>query len=177
MRIIGVDPGVNGACGVITETGNFVEAFEMPTVIANKSSNRQMVNAYELAAQLRRILGDADGDIVAITESVNAMPDQGVASVFAFGKSFGIVLGVLAALGISTELVSPVRWKKHFELAGGEKEQARELAIRLFPAAPMPLKKHHNRAEALLIARYYRDVYLRPAPVIHRSAEAAGVPF
>lgn len=166
-----------GAIGVITETGNFIEAFEMPTVLANKSSNRQMVNAYELAAQLRRILIEAPVGVVAIAEQVNAMPDQGVASSFAFGKSFGIVIGVLAALGISTELVSPQRWKKHFDLAGGEKEQARELAIRLFPTSPMPLKKHHNRAEALLIARYYRDVYLRPAPVIHPEAERAGVPF
>lgn len=177
MRIIGVDPGVNGAIGVLTETGNFVEAFEMPTVLANKSSNRQMVNAYGLAGELRRVLNDGDGDVFAITEAVNAMPEQGVASVFAFGQSFGIVLGVLAALGISTEKVSPRRWKGHFDLAGGEKDLARELAIRLYPSAPLHLKKHHNKAEALLIARYYRDVHLRPAPVVHPHAEAMGVPF
>lgn len=177
MRIIGVDPGVNGAIGLLTESGQYVESFEMPTVLANKSSNRQMVNAYGLAAELRRILNDGDGDVVAITEAVNAMPEQGVASVFAFGKSFGIVLGVLAALGISTETVSPQRWKKHFELPGGEKERARELAIRLFPTAPLHLKKHHNKAEALLLCRYYKDVWLRPGPVVHQNAVAAGVPF
>jgi crossover junction endodeoxyribonuclease RuvC len=37
----------------------------------------------------------------AFVEQVGAMPGQGVSSVFAFGKTFGSILGVLAAHGIS----------------------------------------------------------------------------
>jgi Holliday junction resolvasome RuvABC endonuclease subunit len=160
MRILGIDPGVSGACAIVTEAGHYVSAFDMPTVLANKSSNRRMVNAYELAGLVRRALNEAQGDIVAVIENVNAMPDQGVASVFAFGKSYGIVLGVLAALGLSTELVTAARWKKHFGLER-DKEQARELATRMFPLASLPLKKDHNKAEALLLARWYRDTQCR----------------
>lgn len=156
MRILGIDPGVNGACAVVTEAGHYITAFDMPTVLANKSSNRQMVDAYGLAALLRAQLREAGGELVAVLENVNAMPDQGVSSSFAFGVSYGIVRGVLAALGISTELCSAARWKKHFALER-DKQQARELAIRMFPLAALPRKKDHNKAEAILLARWYRD--------------------
>lgn len=157
MRIIGCDPGISGGIGVIEGSGHYVEAFELPTVLANKSSNRRMVDAYGLAAELRRINRDAGGDIKAICEAVNAMPGQGVSSMFAFGKSYGIILGVIAAIGISTELVAPQRWKKHFGLSGPDKDQGRELAIRLFPTCPLPRKKDHGRADALLIAKYFAE--------------------
>ena len=91
------------------------------------------------------------------------MPDQGVSGVFAFGKSYGILLGVLAALGISTHIVSPQKWKGFFAL-GREKDQSRELAQRMWPAAPLGLKKHHNRAESLLLAKFYADTVLRQLP-------------
>jgi crossover junction endodeoxyribonuclease RuvC len=163
MQILGLDPGVSGACGVLSATGDFIDVFDMPTIIANKSSNRQMVNAYELANLVRARLNEASGDLVAITEGVNAMPEQGVSGVFAFGKSYGILLGVLAALGISTHIVSPRKWKGFFAL-GREKDQSRELAQRMWPTAPLSLKKHHGRAEALLMAKFYTDAILRPLP-------------
>lgn len=162
-QIIGIDPGVSGAIGVLTESGAFVDVFDMPTVLANKSSNRQMVNAYELANLLRARLVNAPAGVVAITENVNAMPEQGVASVFAFGKSYGILLGVLAALGISTHIVTPQKWKAFYSL-GREKGQSRELAQRMWPVAPLGLVKHHNRAEALMLSRYYVEAILRPLP-------------
>jgi len=163
MQIIGIDPGVSGAVGVLTESGRYVDVFDMPTVLANKTGNRQMVSPIDLANLIRKALINAPADVVAITEGVHAMPDQGVASVFAFGKSYGILLGVLAALGISTHIVSPAKWKGFFAL-GREKDQSRELAQRMWPDAPLGLKKHHNRAEALMLARYYADAILRPLP-------------
>lgn len=155
MRIIGIDPGVSGAAAIIGENGAMLAITDMPTVLANKSSNRQMVNAYALAATLREWMS-THGPCVAITENVNTMPEQGIASSGAFMKSYGMILGVVAALGISMEIVSPQRWKKHFALSR-DKDSARELAQRMFPAAPLNLKKHHNRAEALLLAKYYRE--------------------
>jgi crossover junction endodeoxyribonuclease RuvC len=161
VRIIGLDPGVSGAVGVLTEAGAYVEVFDMPTVLANKSSKRLMVSPVELANLMRARLQDAAGDAVAVTEGVNAFPDQGVASVFAFGKSYGILLGVVAALGISLHVVSPAKWKGFFAL-GREKDQSRELAQRMWPAAPLGLKKYHGRAESLLLAKFYVDTVLRP---------------
>lgn len=173
MRILGVDPGISGAFGLLEASGKYIDCFDMPTVLQNASSSRQMVNQYELAKVLRVVVMDAPDSIVAVVENVNAMPKQGVSSSFAFGKSFGMILGVIGALGVSIELVSPQRWKKEFGLKqkkspdGTEdnrpqvQDQARSIAQRLFPAAPLGLKKHHARAEALLIAKWYADSHGR----------------
>jgi crossover junction endodeoxyribonuclease RuvC len=156
MRILGIDPGVNGACAIVSDGGQYISAFDMPTVLANKSSNRQMVDAYTLATTLRHALADSRGEMVAVMEQVNAMPGQGVSSMFAFGQACGTVRGVMAALGISLELCPAARWKKHYGI-DRDKERARELAIRMFPLASLPRKKDHNKAEALLLARWYQQ--------------------
>jgi hypothetical protein len=171
-RILGIDPGVNGACGIVSEAGHYISAFDMPTVLANKSSNRQMVDAYSLATTLRHVLSDCGGELVAVMENVQPMPSaeagqarrgMGAASAFAFGKSIGIISGVVAALGISLELCAPARWKKHYGLPGGteSKERARELAIRLFPQGNFPRKKDHNKCESLLLAKWFADTRAR----------------
>ena len=53
----------------------------------------------------------------AVVERVHSMPRQGEASTFSFGCSFGVVLGVLGAMGIPFELVAPKVWKGGFESA------------------------------------------------------------
>lgn len=176
MRILAIDPGIAGAVAVLTESGAFIEAVDMPTVLANKSSSKQMVDAYGLASFVRKHVLEANGDIVALIENVQPMPSigrgkdadsderrsMGAASAFAFGKSCGIPLGMIAYAGLSVEFVAPARWKKAFGL-GREKDQSRELALRLWPTATDVLKrkKDHNRADALLIARWYADVQRR----------------
>ncbi len=54
--------------------------------------------------------------------------------------------------------VPSAQWKKKLNLKGGKdgKEQSRERAIETFPvfAGRFNLKKHHNRAEAALLAIY-----------------------
>lgn len=162
MQIIGIDPGVSGAVAVLTESGRFVSVFDVPTVAANKSSNRQQVSPIDLANLIRSQLVNAPADVVAVTENVAAMPGQGVSSMFAFGKSYGIILGVLAALGISTHIVTPAKWKGFYSL-GKEKDQSRELAQRMWPDAPLGLKRHHGRAEALLLAKFYADSIVKGA--------------
>jgi hypothetical protein len=49
-----------------------------------------------------------------------------------------------------------VAWKRHFKL-GSDKEFSRALAVRLYPSAPLNLKKHADRAEALLMARWFYE--------------------
>src|SRR5260370_36264678 len=45
-------------------------------------------------------------------EHVSAMPGWGSTSLFAFGKAYGIVIGVLAAVGVPISFVAPRAWKK-----------------------------------------------------------------
>jgi crossover junction endodeoxyribonuclease RuvC len=92
----------------------------------------------------------------AFVEQVGAMPGQGVSSTFAFGKAFGIILGVLAARSVPLTLVPPVRWKRAMGVLKGSKDGCRARASQLLPAAAhqWPLRRHDGRAEAALIALY-----------------------
>ena len=87
------------------------------------------------------------------------MPKQGVSSSFCFGEGKGMWEGILAALNIPVELVSPQRWKKEIMAdQGKDKSAARFKAMALFPSLADQLKlvKHDGRAEALLLAEYGR---------------------
>ena len=48
----------------------------------------------------------------AMIEQVHSMPKQGVASSFKFGRHYGFLLGVLTALGIPYQTVTPQKWQK-----------------------------------------------------------------
>lgn len=176
MRIIGIDPGITGAISLVTEQANFVSVFDIPTMLANKTGNKQQVNVAELAKLLRTVLLD-NPDVKAIMERVTAMPStpgaggdrrgMGAASAFSFGKCVGHIEGALAALGIPVEFVTPQQWKRALNLPS-DKEAARAMAQSIFPQAPLGLKKHAGRAEALLIGKWYAD---------RTRMHASGVPF
>ena len=88
MRVLGIDPGLNGAF-VVLEDNTPIEWGLMPTM-AEGTNNR--INGAALASQWRFL------DIkIAYLEQVNAMPGQGVRSMFTFGHSVGTVRGVLGA--------------------------------------------------------------------------------
>ena len=144
--IIGIDPGISGAIAVLDAGGLLVAHSAMPTYQPGKASR---VNAAALCAFL-----DPYRAGHAILEQVGAMPGQGVASMFSFGHAAGSVEGVLAALGISYELVTPQTWKRAYKLNGKPKDASRALAQRLYPGAPLGRKKDSGLADALLLARY-----------------------
>ena len=93
----------------------------------------------------------------AYLERAQAMPKQGVTSMFNYGKGFGLWLGLLIGIGIPYTLVSPRRWKAVMLSDMGKDKGASILrAKQLFPqcASQLQLVKDHNKAEALLIAAY-----------------------
>lgn len=145
MIIVGIDPGVSGAYAFLTdELVEPVYVGDLPVVDGNLD-----------ASALTRVLGGVKIDAL-VVERVSAMPGQGVSSMFKFGRAYGTILGVAAALGIETHLVTPAQWKKAYGLPGKDKEKARELAIRLYPKVDgLSRKKDHGRAEALLLARWW----------------------
>jgi len=154
--IIGIDPGVNGAVAILEAgTGKLVQVFDMPSVdisVAGRSKRR--VAPYLLAEELR--LFNVDGTR-AIVENVNAMPGQGVSSMFAFGLAFGLALGVLAGMGITAELVTPAKWRRDLSVNPG-KDGSRLLAMTLWPDQAKEFKRVRDdgRAEAALIGHWLR---------------------
>lgn len=151
MITLGIDPGLSGAVGVLRD-GAFLALEDMPTVAKGSGSVKYEVDPAGLITLLRRHV-PADEPAAVVLERVNAMPGQGVSSVFSLGDSFGTTRCAVAACRLELTYVTPVSWKKHFKLPS-DKEQSRALASRLFPGAELHLKKHADRAEALLMARW-----------------------
>jgi crossover junction endodeoxyribonuclease RuvC len=89
----------------------------------------------------------------AIVEKVGAMPGQGVSSMFSFGRSVGIIEGVLAALQVPTTFITPQAWQKAIGAAKG-KDGSRQRCMELFPRDShlFARVKDDGRADAVLIA-------------------------
>jgi crossover junction endodeoxyribonuclease RuvC len=83
------------------------------------------------------------------------MPNQGVVSMFNFGRSCGAVHGVLAALSIPYMMTRPEVWKSALGL-GRDKQESLKLAKSLWPehAHLWALRKNDGIAEAALLAHY-----------------------
>lgn len=149
LRIIGVDPGYEGAI-VSLVAGKIEAVWDMP--VTQNQWNRTQLNYGKLA----EIFGSFNPkeDLICV-EKVHAMPKQGVVSMFNFGCQFGALQAYCAAFKLNCRLVDPKTWKSAAGLIGKPKEAALDLAKNvIFPdqAALFQLKKHIGRADAALIA-------------------------
>lgn len=153
--ILGIDPGLTGAIAALDHNGALIDATDLPTILIGKGggSVKRQISAAGLAEHLRWVTGRIMDDTLVIIERVAAMPKQGASSTFSLGDTSGCIRGVVATLGLPISYVTPAQWKKHFGL-GTDKEEARARATLLYPAAELTRKKDHNRAEAILLARY-----------------------
>lgn len=154
MITFGIDPGLSGAVAALRD-GVYLGVHDMPTVAKGSGSVKSEVDPAGLIDLLRRCAPAGEAVAVAL-ERVNAMPGQGSSSIFSLGDSFGCARSAVAACRFETVYVTPAQWKKHFKLTS-DKEMSRALAVRLFPDAPLHLKKYADRAEALLLARWLYD--------------------
>ena len=159
MRIIGIDPGLSGAIAIL-EDNKVKEVFDMPVMSDGKKNKRQL-NSAQLVKILKDNIKD-DANTVMVVEQVNAMPGQGVTSMFNFGQTFGAIKGICAALGLPIFFVRPSKWKKHFELINSSKDSSRTKAIEMYPNLSNQLakKKDVNKSDAILIARFFAETRL-----------------
>jgi crossover junction endodeoxyribonuclease RuvC len=81
---------------------------------------------------------------------------QGAVSQARLVSSMYLIWGIAVGLGLPVELVVPQTWKAHYSLRGSDKELSRLRCLKLWPdtARHLTRKKDHNRAEAILLARY-----------------------
>ena len=159
MIIIGVDPGVSGAISIL-ENKKVLEVFDMPTMIDGKK-NKKQVNGAQVTNIIKERL-NGEKDVILVVEHVNAMPGQGVTSMFNFGQSFGVIKGICSALSLPIYFVRPTKWKKYFNLIKTNKDASRTKVIEAYPEISNKLhrKKDSNRADAILIALYFNDTQL-----------------
>ena len=162
MIIFGIDPGISGAISVL-ENKKVIEVFDMPTMIDGKKNKRQ-VNGSQVTNIIKERLNNNNNneEIIVVVEHVNAMPGQGVTSMFNFGQSFGVIKGICSALSLPIYFVRPTKWKKYFNLINTNKDASRTKVIEVYPhiSSKLSRKKDSNKADAILIARYFNDTQL-----------------
>jgi crossover junction endodeoxyribonuclease RuvC len=88
-------------------------------------------------------------------EKQQAMPKQGVVSMFKLGYAFGQIVSTAALSRTPYTLIAPAVWKRSMNLPK-DKDAARRQAQQWFPDLHDQLKrkKDEHRAEALLIGLY-----------------------
>jgi crossover junction endodeoxyribonuclease RuvC len=94
-------------------------------------------------------------DVEFILEAVHAMPKQGVSSTFKFGMAFGGAIAIIERFSKTSHMVTPQKWKKDMGLTS-DKAESLSMARKLWPLAPLHRVKDGGRAEALLMAEWYR---------------------
>ena len=146
MIYMGIDPGFSGAWGMINTHGQYIQTGDMHN--DTKQINSKLV-VYEI--QMAR----ANDDMVIVLEAVHSMPNQGVSSSFKFGMAYGVALSIAERFSCPWQLVTPQRWKKDMQLSSDKKESL-AMARQLWPAAPLQRQKDNGRAEALLMAEWFR---------------------
>lgn len=151
MRHIGIDPGLSGAVAIISDDS--LKVFDMPTMTVDRNGKaKRQVSANELAELLNLYAGK---DCHVYCERVGAVSGQGVTSVFSFGRSFGMIEGILAALKMPVTFVAPATWVKGVGRGPG-KDASRARAMELFKGCEhlFARVKDDGRADAALIAHW-----------------------
>lgn len=135
----GIDPGTQGAIGLVDQDGRFVTVEDMP--VLPTSTGRRQVDASGLASILR-----LHAPAFVLVERVGPRPGEGAVGGFGFGHSFGCILGVLGALELPHGLIQPAVWKRRAGIP--------PRSDKAMPAAGPHLSraKDDGRAESLLLA-------------------------
>jgi crossover junction endodeoxyribonuclease RuvC len=149
MIVAGIDPGLTGAIARFdAATEALVDVVDMPIFrLAKAGKGSKIVDAYLVAVLLGRGCGHV------FVERQQTRPGQAAQAVAKTFTGYGVILGVIAALGIPVTHVSSHQWKTALRVPAA-KDGARARASELVRggAAHWPLVKHDGRAEASLIA-------------------------
>lgn len=150
--MIGIDPGVAGAAAIVDHAGG-ADVVDLPML---RVHSKKYVDAFEL-----RKLIEKHAPRLIVIELAGARRMQGVQSVTQTWLVYGGIVATALTTGVPIEIVSPLKWKRELGLIGATKEASRKKALRFFPALAHELrfKKHHNRAEGLLLAKWGMSVH------------------
>ena len=89
--------------------------------MAEGKKNKRQLNSAQLSQYMSKNVENINKTSV-VVEQVNAMPGQGVTSMFNFGQTFGAIKGISATLKLPIYFVRPSKWKKHFDLINSSKD-------------------------------------------------------
>lgn len=139
MKILGIDPGRNGAIALFDKLERRVQTFDMP----------------DTTLGLHELLSSMPVVRVCVLEKPFYPQMIGITNAVKIAEAFGILKGALAWLSIPTQEARPAEWKAALNL-NSSKAASREKASQMFPddAAQWARVKDDGRAEAALLAWY-----------------------
>lgn len=146
MRVIGIDPGVDGAMA-LWDRGQVRAVMDLPVEGGE-------IDGWALWSQLC-LLNAQEPITMVFLEETNAMPKIGSKGNYSQGLSRGIIVTAVKIAAVPLTRVKPAVWKRKAGL-GTDKADSLKLAKELWPDlnGMFARVKDHNRAEAGLIARF-----------------------
>lgn len=177
MIVIGIDPGLTGAIAFLDHDGSLMSVDEMPVMAIAEAGPKTTIKTEVDALALGRLIRSrVPRDIAAIaimehTSSVGQKGQEQAKLSLAAGKA--TCMAVLRIMQIDARRVTPVMWKRFYGIkqpipgsnAPDQKKQALALARGFYGMGYLKLEKHHNRADALLIARWALRKIVEPEAI------------
>jgi len=164
--VLGIDPGLTGACAVLGHNG-LLAVFDLPTMpIPGVGPKALVQRKLDGLALRRRILElcPATEPVAAVVEAVGVTGTKNQHSVQTQGsllRTLGAIECVLECLNLAVDYAHPQTWKRFYGLIDSElsdtqrKAKALTTARTLYPGCTdIARAKDHNRAESILIAHW-----------------------
>jgi len=155
MLYAGLDNGKKGGIAILDEKQEIFRLEPMP-VVKGKSSVE-----YNLSA-ITKIFEDLPDDIMICIEKSFMLPRNGCKANYNIGWNMGAMEGILAAFGLSYEIVSPQVWQKEIFQGTSSSKDTKAASImfckRKWPKVNLKVgnstKENDNLADSLNIALY-----------------------
>jgi hypothetical protein len=105
---VGIDNGVNGGIVIIDKEARIVYKTPMPVLSISKS-NRKEYDIQTISKIFKQYLDD---EALVILEKAQPRFRDGTKQAFKTGYGYGVIQGILVALGVNYEIVAPKVWQK-----------------------------------------------------------------
>lgn len=159
MIIIGCDPGLTGAISSMDVRGELLRVDDLPTCpIPNAGPKAKVKRKLDTRAfrEILRLVVPPDESAVFVMEDMQLLGGSAVQTMGALAHTRGILEAVAILCDMRMQYVTPQCWKRFYRL-GSDKKECLAAARKLYPNAPLTRAKDHNRAESVLIARWYQQ--------------------
>ena len=151
MIVMSIDPGLSGAIAVFIDDV-LSAVIDTPThELTRNNKTKRQISASAFAGIFRLYKPSH-----VVVEKVTAMPGNGATSMFSFGRSFGLIEGIVGAFEIPATYVMPSVWTKGIGRGLG-KDASRARACELYPyyQESFARVKDDGRADAVLIGAWW----------------------
>lgn len=151
---LGIDPGKMGSISIIDSDRTVIEVKATPTIKFKKKSEYDVLSMID-------IIGYYTKDSFCVIEKSQAMPGQGVVSMFSIGYGYGLWIALLNCFRIPFVEIHPRVWSS--KLLKGITQDGKNrnfiAARNLFPHWITTYKYERQYADSLLLAEYGRITY------------------